>query len=54
MWVDSGAGVPIGAEVTVTDTGQLQLVDDEGKVKTKNISTNMNLPQSGKRNICVT
>ncbi|CAJ1059811.1 unconventional myosin-VIIa [Xyrichtys novacula] len=31
VWVDSGGGVPIGAEVKVTDTGQLQLVDDEGK-----------------------
>uniref|UniRef100_A0A096LUU3 Si:ch73-194h10.2 n=1 Tax=Poecilia formosa TaxID=48698 RepID=A0A096LUU3_POEFO len=31
VWVDSGSGVPIGAEVTVTDTGQLQLIDDEGK-----------------------
>lgn len=34
MWVDSGAGVPIGAEVKVADTGQLQLIDDEGKVQT--------------------
>ncbi|XP_026160766.1 unconventional myosin-VIIa [Mastacembelus armatus] len=31
VWLDSGAGVPIGAEVKVTDTGQLQLIDDEGK-----------------------
>ncbi|XP_026199603.1 unconventional myosin-VIIb [Anabas testudineus] len=31
VWVDSGVGVPIGAEVKVTDTGQLQLIDDEGK-----------------------
>ncbi|XP_029285210.1 unconventional myosin-VIIb [Cottoperca gobio] len=31
VWVDSGFGVPIGAEVQVTDTGQLQLIDDEGK-----------------------
>uniref|UniRef100_A0A3B4VIC1 Unconventional myosin-VIIa-like n=1 Tax=Seriola dumerili TaxID=41447 RepID=A0A3B4VIC1_SERDU len=31
VWVDSGAGVPIGAEVKLTDTGQLQLIDDEGK-----------------------
>ncbi|XP_032429118.1 unconventional myosin-VIIb [Xiphophorus hellerii] len=31
VWVDSGRGVPVGAEVTVTDTGQLQLIDDEGK-----------------------
>ncbi|XP_070816887.1 unconventional myosin-VIIa [Chaetodon trifascialis] len=31
VWVDSGGGVPIGAEVKVTDTGQLQLIDDEGK-----------------------
>uniref|UniRef100_A0A3P8TVQ5 Si:ch73-194h10.2 n=1 Tax=Amphiprion percula TaxID=161767 RepID=A0A3P8TVQ5_AMPPE len=31
VWVDSGAGIPIGAEVKVTDTGQLRLIDDEGK-----------------------
>ncbi|KAM7410516.1 hypothetical protein PAMA_001789 [Pampus argenteus] len=31
VWVDSSIGVPIGAEVKVTDTGQLQLIDDEGK-----------------------
>uniref|UniRef100_A0A672G4R0 Si:ch73-194h10.2 n=1 Tax=Salarias fasciatus TaxID=181472 RepID=A0A672G4R0_SALFA len=31
VWMDTGHGVPIGAEVTVTDTGQLQLTDDEGK-----------------------
>uniref|UniRef100_A0A3Q1FFD4 Unconventional myosin-VIIb-like n=1 Tax=Acanthochromis polyacanthus TaxID=80966 RepID=A0A3Q1FFD4_9TELE len=31
VWVDSGAGVPLGAEVKVTDTGQLRLIDDEGK-----------------------
>ncbi|CAB1323745.1 unnamed protein product, partial [Coregonus sp. 'balchen'] len=31
VWVDSGLGVPIGAEVKLTDTGQLQLFDDEGK-----------------------
>uniref|UniRef100_A0A3P8UQH7 Si:ch73-194h10.2 n=1 Tax=Cynoglossus semilaevis TaxID=244447 RepID=A0A3P8UQH7_CYNSE len=31
VWVDSGAGVPIGAEVTISQTGQLQLIDDEGK-----------------------
>ncbi|XP_051232589.1 unconventional myosin-VIIa [Dicentrarchus labrax] len=30
VWVDSD-GVPIGAEVKVTDTGQLKLIDDEGK-----------------------
>lgn len=33
MWVDSGGGVPIGAQVKVTPTGQLQLIDDEGKVE---------------------
>lgn len=33
MWVDSSGGVAIGAEVQVTDTGQLQLIDDEGKVQ---------------------
>ncbi|XP_053177675.1 unconventional myosin-VIIa [Scomber japonicus] len=31
VWVDCGTEVPIGAEVKVTDTGQLQLIDDEGK-----------------------
>lgn len=31
VWVDSGSGIPLGAEVKVTDTGQLQLIDDEGK-----------------------
>ncbi|XP_018612550.2 unconventional myosin-VIIa [Scleropages formosus] len=31
VWLDSGFGVPIGAEVKLTDTGQLQLIDDEGK-----------------------
>ncbi|KAG9341588.1 hypothetical protein JZ751_019103 [Albula glossodonta] len=31
VWVESGTGVPIGAEVQLTDTGQLQLIDDEGK-----------------------
>lgn len=29
----SSVGVPIGAEVTVTDTGQLRLIDDDGKVR---------------------
>lgn len=37
VWVDIGAHVPIGAEVKVTDTGQFQLIDDEGKVQ--NLST---------------
>ena len=32
VWLDSGSGVPIGAEVKVTDAGQLYLIDDEGKV----------------------
>ncbi|KAM8875074.1 unconventional myosin-VIIb isoform 1-T1 [Spinachia spinachia] len=31
VWVDTGAQVVIGAEVKVTDTGQFQLIDDEGK-----------------------
>uniref|UniRef100_A0A3B3QZ85 Si:ch73-194h10.2 n=1 Tax=Paramormyrops kingsleyae TaxID=1676925 RepID=A0A3B3QZ85_9TELE len=31
VWVDSGIGVPIGAEVKLKDTGQLSLIDDEGK-----------------------
>ncbi|XP_074524694.1 unconventional myosin-VIIb [Halichoeres trimaculatus] len=39
VWVDSGSGVPIGAEVKVTDTGQLQLVDDEGKTHKINKKT---------------
>ncbi|XP_034556960.1 unconventional myosin-VIIa [Notolabrus celidotus] len=39
VWVDSGAGVPIGAEVQVTDTGQLQLLDDEGKTHKINKKT---------------
>lgn len=32
VWLDSGSGLPIGAEVKVTDAGQLYLIDDEGKV----------------------
>lgn len=32
MWVDGSDGVPIGAEVRLSDTGQLELIDDEGKV----------------------
>uniref|UniRef100_A0A6Q2XMF1 Myosin VIIBb n=1 Tax=Esox lucius TaxID=8010 RepID=A0A6Q2XMF1_ESOLU len=31
VWLDSGAGVPIGARVKVTEGGQYLLVDDEGK-----------------------
>ncbi|XP_070700920.1 unconventional myosin-VIIb-like [Pempheris klunzingeri] len=31
VWVDSGIGVPIGARVKVTPSGQRLLVDDEGK-----------------------
>ncbi|KAM3619073.1 uncharacterized protein V6R79_002572 [Siganus canaliculatus] len=31
VWVDSSHGVPIGAEVKLSKTGQLQLIDDEGK-----------------------
>lgn len=34
MWVDSGIGVPIGARVKVTPSGQRLLVDDDGKVNT--------------------
>lgn len=33
VWLDSGSGVPIGAEVKVTDAGKLYLIDDEGKVR---------------------
>lgn len=32
VWLDSGSAVPIGAEVRVTDAGQLYLTDDDGKV----------------------
>lgn len=32
VWVDSSIGVPIGARVKVTPSGQRLLVDDEGKV----------------------
>lgn len=32
VWLDSGPEVPIGAEVRVTDAGQLYLIDDEEKV----------------------
>uniref|UniRef100_UPI0037E7D6D8 unconventional myosin-VIIb n=1 Tax=Semicossyphus pulcher TaxID=241346 RepID=UPI0037E7D6D8 len=39
VWVDSSVGVPIGAEVKVTDTGQLQLIDDEGKTHKVNKKT---------------
>ncbi|XP_072246199.1 unconventional myosin-VIIb [Leuresthes tenuis] len=31
VWLDADAGVAIGAEVKVTDTGQIKLIDDEGK-----------------------
>ncbi|KAL6458208.1 hypothetical protein MHYP_G00334380 [Metynnis hypsauchen] len=31
VWVDSSIGVPIGAEVRLSESGQLQLIDDEGK-----------------------
>ncbi|TRY58652.1 hypothetical protein DNTS_024794 [Danionella cerebrum] len=31
VWVDCSDGVQIGAEVRLSDTGQLQLLDDEGK-----------------------
>ncbi|XP_029309255.1 LOW QUALITY PROTEIN: unconventional myosin-VIIb-like [Cottoperca gobio] len=33
VWVDSNIGVPIGARVKVTPSGQRLLVDDEGKEK---------------------
>lgn len=32
VWVPSDIGVPIGARVKVTPSGQRSLVDDEGKV----------------------
>ncbi|CAM4624535.1 unnamed protein product [Leuciscus chuanchicus] len=31
VWVDCSDGVQIGAEVRLSDSGQLQLIDDEGK-----------------------
>uniref|UniRef100_A0A671SXL7 Unconventional myosin-VIIa-like n=1 Tax=Sinocyclocheilus anshuiensis TaxID=1608454 RepID=A0A671SXL7_9TELE len=31
VWVDCSDGVQIGAEVLLSETGQLQLIDDEGK-----------------------
>ncbi|CAN9500286.1 unnamed protein product [Ophioblennius macclurei] len=39
VWLDTGDGIPIGAEVTLSDTGQLQLVDDEGKAHPINKKT---------------
>uniref|UniRef100_A0A3Q3VZU9 Uncharacterized protein n=1 Tax=Mola mola TaxID=94237 RepID=A0A3Q3VZU9_MOLML len=39
VWVDSSCGVPIGAEVKVTDSGQLVLIDDEGKEHKMNKKT---------------
>ncbi|XP_063056384.1 unconventional myosin-VIIa [Engraulis encrasicolus] len=31
VWLDSGVGLPIGAQVRLSDRGELQLMDDEGK-----------------------
>ncbi|KAF4079290.1 hypothetical protein AMELA_G00191340 [Ameiurus melas] len=31
VWVDTSIGVPIGAEVRISESGQIQLIDDEGK-----------------------
>ncbi|XP_060723716.1 unconventional myosin-VIIa [Tachysurus vachellii] len=31
VWVDTSTGVPIGAEVRISESGQIQLIDDEGK-----------------------
>ncbi|KAL2090404.1 hypothetical protein ACEWY4_015092 [Coilia grayii] len=31
VWVDTGMGLPIGAQVKLSDKGELQLLDDEGK-----------------------
>lgn len=36
MWVDTSIGVPIGAEVRISESGQIQLIDDEGKVISPN------------------
>lgn len=30
VWIDSSIGIPIGARVKITDTGQWHLLDDEG------------------------
>ncbi|KAI5628300.1 unconventional myosin-VIIb-like isoform X1 [Silurus asotus] len=30
VWVDSSSGVPIGAEVRISESGQIKLIDDEG------------------------
>ncbi|MEQ2283274.1 hypothetical protein AMECASPLE_009487, partial [Ameca splendens] len=43
VWVDAGSVVPIGAEVKVTDTGQLQLIDDEGKEQKINKKNQSNI-----------
>ncbi|XP_047442774.1 unconventional myosin-VIIa [Mugil cephalus] len=33
VWLDTRDGMTIGAQVKVADTGQVQLIDDEGKVR---------------------
>ncbi|XP_056894405.1 unconventional myosin-VIIb [Takifugu flavidus] len=50
VWLDSGSVVPIGAEVRVTDAGQLYLTDDEGKEHkiSKNVSLKPMHPTSVK------
>ncbi|XP_029684521.1 unconventional myosin-VIIb [Takifugu rubripes] len=50
VWLDSGSVVPIGAEVRVTDAGQLYLADDEGKEHkiSKNVSLKPMHPTSVK------
>lgn len=44
MWVDSDIGVPIGAKVKVTPSGQRLLVDDEGKVKARLLPSETEAP----------
>ncbi|XP_058846046.1 unconventional myosin-VIIa [Acipenser ruthenus] len=39
VWLDCGSGVLIGAEVKLSDTGQMLLVDDEGKERWVNSKT---------------
>lgn len=42
MWLDPKSGrefeVPIGAVVKLCDSGQIQVTDDEGNVRTKDVS----------------
>lgn len=51
VWVDSSTGVPIGAEVRISGTGQIQLIDDEGKVISPLVSSTHTMCQMFK-NVC--